>query len=242
MGTVVTGFHAIEEALRAGAPAERLVVSGKGRRIEELSRRARSGSVRVVHERAEVLDRLCGHSDHRGAVLLLESSPGREAASVRACGDLLRAEECLVVVLDGITDPHNLGAIMRSADQFGVDLLVIPRRRAAGETETVGRVSSGANAYVPLVVAANLSTELGELKKLGFWVYGAAAGGKSAQRLDLRGRTALVLGSEGRGLGRLVRERCDELIAIPSRGHVDSFNVSVAAGILMYEVRRQQWG
>lgn len=241
MSIPLTGYHAIEETLTAGGARGRLFLSHGGGRVERLVRLACAANVGVVRETDAALDRLCGHRDHRGAVLLLDDVPKREMASVKDYAHALGREHALVLVLDGITDPHNLGAVMRSADQFAVDLLVIPRRRAARETETVARVSAGASAYVPLVVAANLAAELAELKKLGFWVYGAAVDGQSIASVDLRGRTVIVLGSEGKGIGRLVRDRCDGIVSIATRGHVDSFNVSVAAGILMYEVRRQQW-
>jgi len=174
--------------------------------------------------------------------LVLDKAPGKPIGTLKSFLQALTGSQALVLLLDGVTDPHNLGAVLRSADQFAVDLVVVPERRAAHETETVARVSAGANVYVPMIAVPNLASVVADLKASEFWIYGAAAEGKSAGSLDLRGRTALLLGSEGRGLGRLLRERCDELVAIPTRGHVDSFNVSVAAGILMYEARRQQWG
>lgn len=241
MSTTISGFHAIKETLEVGADSACLHVSGRGPRIEELIALARSKSVEVRSESDSMLDRLCGHRNHRGAVLETADPVFRERRSVREICKAFQGEQALVVILDGVTDPQNLGAVMRSADQFAADLLILPRRRAAHETEAVARASAGAHVYVPVVVASNLTTALEELKEFGFWIYGAAAGGKPASSLDLCGRTAIVFGGEGRGLGRLLRERCDEIVGIASRGHVDSFNVSVAAGILMYEVRRQQW-
>jgi 23S rRNA (guanosine2251-2'-O)-methyltransferase len=217
------------------------MVSRGGRRIDELIGLARSKMVGVKRESSTTLDHLCGHREHRGVVLILERPPLRANFTLKDFVASLREDQILVLILDGVTDPHNLGAIMRSADQFAVDLLIVPQRRAAHETETVARASAGANAYVSLVVASNLANAVDLLKKNGFWIYGADVGGRSISEVDLHGRTVIVLGSEGRGIGRLLRERCDELIGIETRGHVDSFNVSVAAGILMYEARRQHW-
>ena len=127
-----------------------------------------------------------------------------------------------------------------SADQFGVDIVVIPSRRSAQENQTVSKVSSGASEYVPLAVVPNIASALEMLKESGFWIFGADAEGELTDGLDLKGKVCIVMGSEGAGLHRLVREKCDFLISIPASGHVDSFNVSVAAGILLFEARRQQ--
>jgi 23S rRNA (guanosine2251-2'-O)-methyltransferase len=146
----------------------------------------------------------------------------------------------MVLALDGITDVHNLGALMRSADLFNADAVIVPGHRSAKDSDVVAKISSGASAFVPLFEVTNLVRTLGRLKDAGFWIYGADTDGQPAPRTNLAGNTALVLGSEGRGISRLVRETCDALVCIPARGHVDSFNVSVAGGILMYEIRRQQ--
>jgi len=241
VSAAITGYHAVEEAIRSGAAGAVLFVSKGGRRIEELIGLAKRNGIVVKREKDAAIEKLCGHHDHRGFVLTLDKPILHEEHSLNDFLAGLEAENSLVIILDGVTDPHNLGAVMRSADQFAVDLLIIPQRRAAHENETVARSSSGASAYVPVVVAPNLVNAAGELKEHGFWVYGADVEGRPAAQVDLRGRTALILGSEGRGIARLLRERCDALIKIETKGHVDSFNVSVAAGILMYEARRQQW-
>jgi len=146
----------------------------------------------------------------------------------------------MVVILDGITDPHNYGAILRSCDQFSSDLVIIPSRRTASETPVVTRVSAGAVNYVDVAVVTNISRVIKQLKNIGFWIYGADMGGTSCQELDLKGRVAIVMGSEGSGMHQKVKESCDGIVSIPTTGNVDSLNVSVAAGILMYEVKRQQ--
>lgn len=237
----ITGFHAIAESIERSGAHACLFVARRGGRVGDLITRAQSSKIEVRDATDAELERLCGHREHRGAVFVADSAPEHEIRNLKVFLKNLSGEQALVLLLDGVTDPHNLGAVMRTADQFDVDLLVVPQRRAAHETETVARVSAGAHVYVPLFVAGNLVGAVTQLKEAGFWVYGAAAGGKEAAAVDLRGRTALVLGSEGTGIGRLLRERCDEIIGIKTRGHLDSFNVSVAAGILLYETRRQQW-
>jgi 23S rRNA (guanosine2251-2'-O)-methyltransferase len=239
---LVLGFHAIEESLRRGGRGELLLCRRNARiaRLEELA--AGSGVPVRTLERRE-LDRIAG-AGHRGAVLRLEELPG--APSGPGAGTLaerleaLPGADALLLLLDGLSDPHNLGAILRSADQFAVDLLVLTSRRSVQATATVLRTSSGASLYVPVASVPNLVRAMELAKKSGFWIYGADLGGERLDRVRFESRTALVLGGEGWGLRRLVRERCDALVRIPARGHVDSFNVSVAAGILMYEIRRQQ--
>ncbi len=239
---LVLGFHAIEESLRRGGRGELLLCRRNARiaRLEELA--ARSGVPVRTLERQE-LDRIAG-AEHRGAVLRLEELPGPASRSGEgALAERIAAlpgSAALLLLLDGLSDPHNLGAILRSADQFAADLLVLTSRRSVRETETVLRTSAGASLYVPVATVPNLVRAMELAKKVGFWIYGADLGGERLDRVRFEARTALVLGAEGSGLRRLVRERCDALVSIPARGHVDSFNVSVAAGILMYEIRRQQ--
>ncbi len=237
----ITSLHAIEELLKRGKLTAELIVDPKRgqfkSRIRHLIDLAESSGVRVVFTSADEMLRSFGRIEHRGAVLNLE---GRAGISFKSVLKQLREPQQLVMVLDSITDPHNLGAILRSADQFSVDTVVIQSRGSAKETETVAGVSAGANAWVTVTVESNIRNAIDLLKKEGFWVFGADMQGEPITQIQLDGKIAIVLGSEGKGLRRLVRESCDRLISIPSSGHVDSFNVSVAAGILMYEVRRQQ--
>jgi 23S rRNA (guanosine2251-2'-O)-methyltransferase len=239
MSSNVFGYHSIEETLRRSPGRATLFLGRTNKRIAALRVLAEGAGVAVSEVDEEELTRLCGSPAHKGAVLVMQKAPSA-AMDFKGWVAALQAQTALVLVLDHITDPQNLGAILRSADQLAVDLVVVPSRRSAAETETVAKVSSGASAYVPLVTIANISTALEALKKAGFWIYGADMEGELATGTDLRGRTCLVMGGEGEGMRRLVRERCDRLVRIPSGGHVDSFNVSVAAGILMFEVRRQQ--
>jgi 23S rRNA (guanosine2251-2'-O)-methyltransferase len=236
----VFGFHSIEEALRRGVGEGTLLLSREGPRITQLRQLAEKKGVPVSEVEDGEITRLCGVPTHRGALLVLARASSSQKASLAHHLKDMTAEKPIVLVLDGITDPQNLGAILRSADQFGVELVVIPSRRSAQESQTVSKVSSGASEYVPLAVVPNIPAALELLKENGFWIYGADADGQPTNSLKLTGKVCIVMGSEGTGLHRLVRERCDFLISIPAAGHVDSFNVSVSAGILLFEARRQQ--
>jgi 23S rRNA (guanosine2251-2'-O)-methyltransferase len=236
--TVVTGHHAIDAALRRGASGGTLLVGRSTPRIEELAALAAAGGVAVKRVAAAELDRHAPRDAHRGVVLLAPEQQ-RAATTLREVAQGA-SDTSLVLFLDEVTDPRNLGAIVRSADLFGADAVVTTHRRSAHETQAVRTTSVGAVEWVPVISVSNLAQAIATLKDAGYWVYGAEAGGEDPAGVDLGGRCALVLGAEGTGLRRLVRESCDRLLGIPTEGHVGSFNVSAAAAILMYEVRRQQ--
>ena len=246
MGERVYGYHAIEEALKkAGMGSTIYLVRGGGDRIRDLERKAiLTGKVAVKKVSKDELERMMPGTDLRGALLDL-GGPRRGASRLKEttveefCSSLGENDGALVMVLDGITDPHNLGAILRSADQFGADLVLIPERRSVQANETVVKVSSGAAQYVPVSVVTNLNREMETLKKNGFWIYGADMKGNSSYSEKFSSRTAIVMGSEGSGMSNLVRKNCDYIVSIPMQGHIDSLNVSVAAGILLYEYRRE---
>jgi 23S rRNA (guanosine2251-2'-O)-methyltransferase len=240
MAEYIFGYHTIEEMLRRGVSANTLLLSRTSARIDTLRALAQSVGVAVSEVEEGELTRLCGSPAHRGAVLVVQKLKTAAATDLKDWLASFSVETGLVLALDHISDPQNLGTILRSADLFRADLVILPSRRSAQENQTVARVSSGASAYVPLVVLPNIPSALEFLKKNTFWIYGAEMSGNPVHKVDLRGRVCLVMGSEGEGLRRLTRERCDLLVRVPASGHVDSFNVSVAAGILMYEVRRQQ--
>lgn len=245
MGEKVYGYHAIEEALKKAGMGSTLYVQRQGgERIESLVMEAKlTGKVAVKKLSKEELARMMPGIDTRGAILDL-GGPRRGASRLietsveEFCGSLKEGDGALVLILDGITDPHNLGAILRSADQFGADLVLIPERRSVQANETVVKVSSGAAQYVPLSVVTNLTREIKVLKDNGFWIYGADMAGEDSYTVSFPSRTAIVMGSEGDGISQLVRKNCDHIISIPMQGHIDSLNVSVAAGILLYEFRR----
>ena len=245
MGEKVYGYHAIEEALKKAGMGSTLYIQRQGgEKLEALARQAKlTGKVAVKKLSREELERMLPDADLRGGLLDL-GGPRRGASRLietdveEFCAKLGEDDAALVLILDGITDPHNLGAILRSADQFGADLVMIPERRAVQANETVVKVSSGAAQYVPISVVTNLTREIKVLKDNGFWIYGADMAGEESYSISFPRRTAIVMGSEGNGMSQLVRKNCDHIISIPMQGHIDSLNVSVAAGILLYEFRR----
>ena len=240
----LTGFHAIEERIKSGRPCGALLIAKPGPRARELTALAGMHKVRLDRTGTAELDRLA--PGHRGLALEVDESSGEDETSLE---DFLQGlgksgeggrPDVLVAVLDEITDPHNYGAILRSCDQFGVDLVITRHRRTAKHAEVISQTSAGASAWVPQAETANLPRAVEELKEADFWIYGADMEGESVYTRDLRGRTAIILGGEGTGISRLLRESCDAMIAIPSLGRLDSLNVSVAAGVLFYEVMRQR--
>ena len=252
MDRSITGLHGIEEALKAGRQKGRLYISRKNSRINAMRETAVKNGFDITDIPPADMNKRFG--DNRGVVLELygkeqsarprPASAGKNAASAGASFeeiiDSLDEGNALVVVLDGVTDPHNYGAILRSAEQFGADLVVSRTRRSVSENDTVARTSSGAVNFVRSSVVNNLARAVDYLKKNDFWVYAADMGEQPLYDMNLKGRTAIVMGSEGKGVSRLVAEKCDGVVSIPSSGRIDSLNVSVAAGIILYEIRRQQ--
>jgi 23S rRNA (guanosine2251-2'-O)-methyltransferase len=235
----LSGFHAIEERIKSGRPCGPLLVAKPGPRARELMALANERKIRVNRAGTADLDRLS--PDHRGILLETdEPSTGGDISLEEFFAALGDRKDVLAVVLDEITDPHNYGAILRSCDQFGVDIVITRSRRTARYADVIAKTSAGASAWVPAAETANLVRAVEDLKNAGFWIYGADMEGGTIWEKDLRGRTALILGGEGTGISRLLRESCDGMIAIPSLGRVDSLNVSVAAGIVLYEARRQR--
>jgi len=236
----LSGFHAIEERIKSGRPCGPLLVAKPGPRARELTVLATEQKIRIERVGTIELDRLA--PDHRGIALQVDEASSSPDISLDEFLEGLEESRSnvLVAVLDEITDPHNYGAILRCCDQFGVDLVLSRNRRTAKHADVISKTSAGAVAWVPQAETSNLCRAVQELKKAGFWIYGADMDGESSYSRDLRGRTAIVLGSEGAGISRLLRENCDAMISIPSLGRIDSLNVSVAAGVLFYEVMRQR--
>jgi 23S rRNA (guanosine2251-2'-O)-methyltransferase len=234
-------YHAIEEILKKKAKGS-LFVAKSGNRIKKIEHLAHRVGVKIKKVSLRDIDQLAQTKDHRGIVFKLEQELP-ESTQYHTLEDFIEKatkENMLVVVLDQVTDPHNYGAILRSADIFEADLVIIPNRRSASENRTVAATSAGANIYVPVITVSNLVNAIIKLKKNDFWAYSAEMNGKKVSEVNLKGKTIIVMGSEGKGVHRLLSESCDDKIAIPNHGHIDSLNVSVAAGIMMYEVRRQQ--
>ena len=238
----LTGIHAVREALEAARPLDSILIA-KGRhgdRIEDLVRRARQRGVPVRFEDRTQVDRAAGTREHQGVVAFVAASP------VATLEDLLAPRgpsegPGLLVLLDGVEDPQNLGAIVRTSLAAGAQGVVIPERRAAGLTETVSRASAGALAHLPVARITNLARAMEEMKQAGYWLVGLDERAQSRHtEVDLTLPVGIVLGGEGKGLHQLVRERCDHLVSIPTRGPVRALNVSVAAGIVLFEAVRQR--
>lgn len=237
---LIFSYHGIEELLKKKAPRGTLFVAKKNNRASSLIQLAKDKNVSVQFVDEAELDSKGGGRKHKGVLFEAYQKPEGVVGDYKEMIRGLKNKNPLVVLLDSITDPHNFGAILRSADQFYVDLVITTERRSARETGTVAATSAGANVYVKKAVVPNLVQVVEFLKKEGFWIYGADMDGQDSHKLDLKGKTAIVMGSEGKGLRRLIKEHCDGTVKIPTRGNVDSLNVSVAAGILLYETRRQQ--
>lgn len=235
---MLIGIHPIREALAAGRPVERVLIAKGtgGPRVQELIDMCRNAGVPVRFEPRPVLDKLSEGKAHQG-VAAYASSQGYKGFDEAIAGARL------IVLLDGVEDPHNLGAIIRTADAAGARAVLVPERRAAGLTETVAKASAGAIAHMPVVRIGNVAQTLERLKQQGFWVYGLdERGDQRYDQVDFASPAVIVLGGEGKGLHQIVKKHCDVLLRIPMSGKVSSLNVSVAAGVVLFEWRRRQSG
>ena len=259
---IITGFHAIEEKLKSLEKNTKAILfyNKPGPRVKKIVAFAQSlcESKKVLIECRQVetheLEKLVSTlpelaRDHRGIVLQLPGNQKEESNQIEfsdlkihlknRISSKTENQKSVVVILDSITDPHNVGAIIRSCDQFGADLVVLPARRGAStDSEIIGRSSAGASSWVPYMVVPNLIRVIELLKEEGYWIYGADAGGENLNDLTVQknDKVAIVMGSEGAGMSRIVRENCDKILSIPTCGKLDSLNVSVAAGILLYRI------
>ncbi|HSW48711.1 MAG TPA: 23S rRNA (guanosine(2251)-2'-O)-methyltransferase RlmB [Bryobacteraceae bacterium] len=233
---VLVGVHPVLEALRAGRSIDRVLIArgAAGHRLQEVIDLCRAQSIALRFEPREALDRLAGGAAHQGIAAL-------GAAQRYASLDELAGRARMLVVLDGVEDPHNLGAIIRTAHAAGAGAVIIPERRAAGLTETVAKAAAGALEHLPVVREANINRALEKLKEHGYWIYGLdERGGETYDRVEYNAPSALVLGGEGRGLHHQVKQHCDCLVRIPMAGKISSLNVSVAAGVVLFEWKRRR--
>lgn len=240
---LVFGIHAVSSVLSHGASVATLLWvdrARRGRRFTELVELARKNNVPVTRVSATELNELADGGRHGGVIAACARGPGDTEVSLESVLSGV-GTHTLLLVLDGVQDPHNLGACLRCADGAGVDAVIVPRDRACPITPTVRQVASGAADAVPMVRVTNLARTMETLKQRGIWLIGASDDAPAdVFQSDLSGPSALVFGAEGRGLRRLTRDNCDLLVRIPMAGEVPSLNVSVAVGICLYEVRRQQ--
>ena len=239
---IVEGRNAVIEALRAGRAIDKIFIArgDVDKTLGHIASKAREKGIVVVESDRKKLDFMSQTHAHQGVIALCAV---REYCSVDDIFALAeeRDEKPFIIVCDEISDPHNLGAIIRSAECAGAHGVIIPKRRSAGLTAIVAKTSAGAVSYMPVARVANIPSLLKELKKQGVWVFGTAADGNtSLYNADLKGPAAIVIGSEGDGMTRLVSENCDFLVSIPMKGHISSLNASAAAAILLYEAVRQR--
>jgi 23S rRNA (guanosine2251-2'-O)-methyltransferase len=238
---VVAGFHAVNARLRhAAASIETLYVDATRRdaRMQQLLDRARGAGVKVTVGDAERLQRMAAGSTHQGVVALC-----REAELARTLDEVLAAvgAQTLLLLLDGVTDPRNLGACMRTAEAAGAQALIVPRDRSAGLSPVVAAAAAGAAETLPLIAVTNLARAMEQIREAGVWIAGAVGEAeRTLYEIDLSGPLAWALGAEGQGLRRLTREKCDWLARIPLQGQTESLNVSVASGVCLFETLRQR--
>ncbi len=240
---VVAGRNAVSELLKSGRAVDKLYVQ-KGERegsLPLLVALANERRIPVVEVQKQKLDQMAGEVRHQGVVALAAQKEYAELEDILAIAKE-RGEDPFIVLCDGIDDPGNLGALIRCADGAGAHGVVITKRRSVGLTAVVNKASAGALEHMAVAKVSNLAATIDELKKEGFWIYGAEAGGKPCYETDLKGPIAVVMGSEGQGLSHLVTEKCDFIISIDMYGKVNSFNVSCAAAVILCEAARQRHG
>ncbi len=259
---IITGFHSIEEKIRSlqktkgDASAYKLFYSKPGPRVKKILEAARETGITSEQTDDKKLDDLVKEldstlQDHRGIVMSIAGAKKQAENLVdfdawikkhaSKAEDTSESAVETVLILDKITDPHNVGAIIRSCDQFGATLVIIPEHNSASNiasNEIIGRSSAGASAWVPVAIVKNLVRAAEQLKEAGFWIYGADAGGQNITSLSFAKKSAIIMGSEGSGIDALLQKKCDTIVSIPTCGKIDSLNVSVAAGVILYEVYR----
>ena len=240
---IIAGRNAVLETLRSGRPVDSVFLSSgeRGGSLSVIAAMCRERGIPVKQASAEKLSFKCGHVNHQGVVAVIA------AESYVTVDELLRraeerGEPPFLILCDGLEDPHNLGAVIRTAEAAGAHGVIVPKRHSVGLTAAVAKASAGAVAYLPVARVSNLAQTIDQLKERGIWIYGADMEGSNWCGTDLAGPVGLVVGSEGFGISRLVREKCDFLLSLPMKGKINSLNASVAAGILMYEAARQRAG
>lgn len=238
---VIFGRNSVAEAIKSGRPLDSVMVArgDRGGSIPKIVADAKKAGIVIKEVDSKKLDFICGHNNHQGIAAL---GAVKEYSTIEDIFDTAaeRNEQPFIIICDEIEDPHNLGAIIRTAEAAGAHGVIIPKRRSASLSFTVAKTSAGAVEFMHVARVTNLPQTIEDLKKRGVWVYCADMDGEPFYKSDLKGAIALVIGSEGNGVGRLVKEKCDVTLSMPMKGQINSLNASVAAGILMYEVSRQR--
>lgn len=236
---VICGRNPVIEALKSGANLDTIYIDGNGGSLNVIRRLAKEKGIVVKDALDAKLTKLSGGASHQGVV------------AIGACAEYVTVDDILavsekkgtkpfIIICDEIEDPHNLGAIIRTAETSGADGVIIPKRRSAGLNATVFKTSAGAASYVPVARVSNLAAAIDKLKESGVWIYGTDASGNDYTATDFTGSCGLVIGSEGFGISKLIQKKCDFMVKLPMLGRINSLNASVAAGIFMYEVLRQR--
>ncbi len=240
MSDKLKGRNPVIEALKSGRDIDRiLLVEGTKGRAGNITALARERKVPFSFVDREQMDRLAGDSNHQGVLAFVSEYSYSTVDEIFGCAKD-RGEDPFIVILDEIEDPHNLGAIIRTCECAGVHGVIIPKRRASGLTETAAKSSAGAVEYMKCARVTNISVAIEELKQRGLWIAACDMGDTLYHQADLRGPIGLVIGNEGKGISRLVKEKCDFTVSIPMKGRIDSLNASNAAAVVIYEVRRQR--
>ncbi len=241
MSDKIIGRNPVAEAIKSGREIDKIMVK-KGEiegSLRPIIKKARDMGIPVIETDKNKLDQLADGGNHQGVIALVAAHDYASLEDIFKKAEE-KGEPPFIVILDKITDPHNFGSIIRTANCAGVHGIIIPKRGSVGLNEVVAKTSAGAIEYVPVCKVTNIAQTIDTLKDRGVWVAGAEAGGDTMYKTDLKGSMALVIGSEGEGISRLVKEKCDFLVEIPMFGDVNSLNASVAGAILMYEIVRQR--
>ena len=236
---VIIGRNPVTEILKNDRPVDKLMVSSREGSMIKIVAMAKEKSIPVISVEKAALDRIAGGRPHQGVVAYVSPYEYAEMEDIFALAEE-RGEEPFIIILDNLEDPHNLGAIMRSAECAGAHGIIIPRRHACGLTEVVAKSSAGAIEYMPVVKVTNIAQTIEELKEKGIWVAACDMGGRNYYEQDMKGKIAVVIGSEGAGISKLVRDKCDFVVSMPMVGRITSLNASNAAAIIIYEIRKQR--
>ena len=240
-GNIICGRNPVLEAVRSGREIDRLLVAhgASGGSVTAIIAKCKAKGVLIKEISPQKLDYYCGGANHQGVAVMLASQEYSTVDDIFALADK-RQEKPFIIICDELEDPHNLGAVIRTAEATGVHGVIIPERRSASLNATVAKAACGALEYVPVARVTNIAATIEELKKRGVWVFGADMDGEDYTKTDFDGPCAIVIGNEGKGIGTLTAKRCDGIVSLPMAGKINSLNASVAAGVLMYEVVRKR--
>ncbi len=240
-GNIICGRNPVLEAVRSGREIDRLLVAhgASGGSVTAIIAKCKAKGVLIKEISPQKLDYYCGGANHQGVAVMLASQEYSTVDDIFALADK-RQEKPFIIICDELEDPHNLGAVIRTAEATGVHGVIIPERRSASLNATVAKAACGALEYVPVARVTNIAATIEELKKRGVWVFGADMDGEDYTKTDFDVPCAIVIGNEGKGIGTLTAKRCDGIVSLPMAGKINSLNASVAAGVLMYEVVRKR--